>query len=258
MPAEDWAAAAITPHLEDQDPASYYRILPPEYLVVNRLSDSDETARHAREAIRRSREGAARGEAARRSRDLASYDNALAFTFKYPLSQGNGRFNTAASNAGVLYASFHERTALAERAYRQVRLLREKGTARSTPSSMAGVTRIAFDVQRCRVADLTSPPFDTDPAWTATGSDYTAPQLFAQNARVAGAHGIIYTSVRDFQGGSNIALFDYQRLAQRAIDRRRVRDWFMTASTTAVDMQTSAGAHMRFSFGPDGAPIRPA
>jgi len=256
MTPDKWDADAITPHLSLRDAASCFRVLPPEYLVVNRFSGDRETARHARNAIRRSRENAAHRHTQVTRKNLTSYDNALAFAFKYPRCQGDGRFNTSAS-AGVLYASFQERTALAERAYQQVRLLREKYGALTMAITMIGVTRIAFDIQPCWIADVTSPPFNTHPGWSSPDSDYQDTQIFADNARKSEAAGVFYSSARDRVDGTNLALFDYQCLAQRQLDRRRLRDWFMSATATTVDMQTSAGAHERFLFDRYGAPCPP-
>lgn len=250
---DQWQVAAIASHIVEWPATSWYRVLPPEYLVVNRLAGNVETARHAREAIRQSRDRAARGR-----HGLAHYDNALAYAFRFPRSQDNGRFNSAASYKGVLYASLNEETALAERAYQQVRLLRERGRPLTTPITMVGVTRIGFDTLPCRVCDVTAAPFNTESSWMDPQSDYKATQTFAEKARAAEAQAIVYPSARDLAARANLALFDYQRLAQRQLDRRRVRDWFMSAATSTVDLQTSAGAHVRIAFDANGAPCPPS
>lgn len=129
----------------------------------------------------------------------------LATPFRYgaPYPRGS-RFRRAGMTPGVFYASQSPATAMAEVAFHRLLFFAESP---GTPWPANAAEHTAFAVRyRARAGlDLTEPPFDEDAA-LSDPSNYEPCQALADVARAAGVQALRYRSVRDPNGGQNVAL----------------------------------------------------
>jgi len=228
-----------------------YRVIPPRHFLVSSAASSDRAANAVMAAIRQQKSGALQASSA----SLYAYDDGLAYEFKHPRVQGSARFSPERPTAGTLYCAYQARTALAERAFQQWRFIREQGGGEL--STHVPTTQISFDLTAMPAIDVRQPPFDQEVAFAAPGQDYAETQAFAQQVRDTTAAGIVYTSVRDIEHGANLALFSVEALARSTLDRRRVRDWFVSVSATSdeVIIQSTSGTTHHFGFDAQGRPV---
>lgn len=127
----------------------------------------------------------------------------LLFTpFRYP-ARADSRFRRAGEGRGVFYAAERIETAAAEMAFwRRLFFLESPGTA--PPAGTLEMTAFAVDYA-AQALDLTLAPWRDDPA-LSDKADYRACHRVADTARGLGAGAILYRSVRDPAGGTNVAI----------------------------------------------------
>jgi hypothetical protein len=133
-------------------------------------------------------------------------DYLLSTPFRYGAPYPHGsRFRRAGRTLGVYYAAEEPRTAVAEMAFYRLLFFAESPDT-PWPSDAAEYTAFAAEVASGRSIDLTAAPFDREGARWTHPTDYAATQDLADNARAASVEIIRYRSVRDPEGGSNLAL----------------------------------------------------
>ena len=139
----------------------------------------------------------------------------LATPFRYgaPYPAGS-RFRRAGLSEGVFYAAQEPGTAVAEVAfYRLLFFAESPGTP--WPSNPAEYTAFSVAYATRRGIDLAAGTLARDPAaWTHL-TDYAACQALADAARGARIEAIRYRSVRDPDGGRNIALLSARAFARK-------------------------------------------
>ena len=151
-------------------------------------------------------------------------DYLLATPFRYgsPYPFGS-RFRRAGRTKGVYYAAENVTTAVAEMAfYRLLFFAESPGTP--WPKDAAEYTAFSAAIRTGSAIDLTRPPLDRDHAKWLHATDYAACQQLADTAREAEIDAIRYQSVRDPQGGANIAVLSCRAFAKpRPVDRQTWR-----------------------------------
>jgi hypothetical protein len=244
-----WNPISIEPHVKPDKPRTVHRVLPPQHLLVRQVSTTPRELAVLTDAIRRQR---AREH---RRHEIEAFDDAIAFVFKHPHVQGDARFSRARPSEGTLYAAYRIVTALSERAFHQLRFYRDQGD--HIDGKLIPVIQIAFDLTALPIVDLSVPPFAADLDLLSASTQYSYSQKFADAVRKTHALGIVYPSVRDPERGSNVALLSHRGLASRRLDRRRVRDWFMTLNPQANTalLQTTQGEATWFGFDAHGRPL---
>lgn len=126
--------------------------------------------------------------------------------FRYGALYPRGsRFRRAGLTPGVFYASVQAPTAVAEVAFYRLLFFAESPDT-PWPSNAAEYTAFSAQYATGRAVDLTLAPFAGDAEAWEHCSDYGACQALADVARAAGIEAIRYRSVRDPDGGMNIAL----------------------------------------------------
>ncbi|MDS7596440.1 RES family NAD+ phosphorylase [Agrobacterium tumefaciens] len=138
--------------------------------------------------------------------ECAGLDYLLATPFRYGAAYPHGsRFRRAGFTEGVYYAAARVETALAEMAfYRLLFYAESPGTP--LPANPAEYTAFAAAISTDAALDLTEPELCRDEAvWTDPGN-YEPCQALADAARQVKVEAIVYRSVRDPDGGDNIAL----------------------------------------------------
>lgn len=146
--------------------------------------------------------------------ECAGLDYLLATPFRYGAVYPHGsRFRRAGRTLGVFYAARTVITALAEMAfYRLLFFADSPGTP--FPSDAAEYTAFSAAVETGRLIDLTEPPLDRDGRLWTDRLDYSSCQALAENARAGGIEAIAYRSVRDPEGGMNVALLTARAFAR--------------------------------------------
>lgn len=135
----------------------------------------------------------------------AGLDYLLATPFRYAPYPRGSRFRRARQPEGCFYAAEQVETAAAEEAfYRLLFFLDAPGT--TLPANPQERTAFRVPAETGHAIDLTLPPFDQDAAVWGHPTDYGPCQDFADAARTAGIEAIRYRSVRDPDGGTNLAL----------------------------------------------------
>lgn len=135
----------------------------------------------------------------------AGLDYLLATPFRYAPYRHGSRFRRARQPDGCFYAAERVETAVAEEAfYRLLFFLDAPATRR--PANPQERTAFRVPAGTGLAADLTVPPLNRDMATWVHPTDYGPCQAFADVARAAGVEAIRYHSVRDPDGGANLAL----------------------------------------------------
>jgi hypothetical protein len=159
-------------------------------------------------------------------------DYLMATPFRYGAAYPYGsRFRRAGFTEGVYYAAASVDTALAEMAFYRL-LFYAESPATSLPSNAAEYTAFSVGIKTEKGLDLTRPPLSADEALWTDRQNYTACQALADSAREAGIEAILYRSVRDPQGGMNIALLTARAFATRAPLERST--WRIRLSASGV------------------------
>jgi hypothetical protein len=117
------------------------------------------------------------------------------------------RFRKADERPGVLYASEHEATAIAETAYWRLSFF-SRSPGFVPPSTTSEHLSFKVKVKAKRALDLTRLPLIADAAWWNDPLDYMACQDLAGAARVADAQLIRSKSVRAPEARAKVAIFD--------------------------------------------------
>jgi len=159
-------------------------------------------------------------------------DYLLATPFRYGSIYPQGsRFRRAGRTLGVYYASEEARTAVAEMGFYRLLFFAES-PATPWPSDAAEYTAFAAEVATERALDLTAPPLDRHEARWTNPTSYAETQDLADAARAGSIEIIRYRSVRDRNGGSNLALVTCRTFLQPAPVERQ--SWRIRVSPSGV------------------------
>ena len=173
----------------------------------------------------------------------------LLFTpFRYgtPRPQGS-RFRRAGRTPGVFYASERVETAVAEIVFHRLLFLADS-PATLWPDNAAEYTGFAARLATERALDLTRPPLSAqEDVWTRP-EDYGPCQRLADDCRAAGGQLIRYRSVRDPQGGVNLAVLDCSAFAHPEPLERQ--SWRIRLTPTGAQALCDTPTH-RLEFAPD-------
>ncbi|WP_027230590.1 RES family NAD+ phosphorylase [Phyllobacterium sp. UNC302MFCol5.2] len=132
-------------------------------------------------------------------------DYLLATPFRYGRYPGNSRFRREGYSPGVFYSSEMVETAVAETAfYRLLFFIESPGTP--WPRNALEFTAFEARYATTHAIDLTVAPFAEHRSRWTHPTDYSACLDLADAALAAGIDLIRYQSVRDPQGGANLAL----------------------------------------------------
>jgi RES domain len=147
-------------------------------------------------------------------------DFLLMTPFRYSASNPYGtRFRRPNAPDGVFYAAENPSTAIAEMAFYRLLFFAESPLT-PWPQNPGEYTAFAAEFGSERILDLTVGPFD-DHHLLYDLVDYSFSQVFALSAREANIEILRYTSVRDPQRKSNLALLSPKAFAKpELIDRQ--------------------------------------
>jgi hypothetical protein len=166
----------------------------------------------------------------------------LATPFRYgaPYPAGS-RFRRAGLTEGVFYAAEATATAVAEIVFWRLLFFAES-PATPWPANAAEYTAFAAAWATRKAIDLTRGRLARDEARWSHRTDYTACQALADAARAAGVEVIRYRSVRDPQGGHDLALLTPRAFARRKpVGQQTWRIRLSEAGAQAVCEQPRAG-----------------
>jgi hypothetical protein len=156
----------------------------------------------------------------------------LATPFRYDSVYPIGsRFRRAGRTAGVFYASERPRTAVAEVAFRRL-LFFAASPATAIPSNASALTMFAIPFRATCGLDLTVLPLSRDRETWMHPTEYAPCQALADAARQSEIELIRYESVRDRQGGVNVALLSCRAFGANAPQSRQT--WRMRISPLGV------------------------
>ncbi|MFO1091477.1 MAG: RES family NAD+ phosphorylase [Hyphomicrobiales bacterium] len=177
----------------------------------------------------------------------------LATPFRYGAAYPHGsRFRRAGRTEGVYYASEAPHTAIAELAFWRLLFFAESPET-PWPDNLGVFTAFAAAVETDAAIDLSRPPLDRDGAAWRNPIDYEPCQRLAAAARTADLELIRYASVRDPQGGHNVALLTCSAFAQPAPVQQET--WRLRLSAAGVlaiaDLPRRALAFGRDAFATD-------
>jgi hypothetical protein len=129
----------------------------------------------------------------------------LATPFRYWPYPSASRFRRADQLDGCFYGATTPETAIAEMAFYRWLFFAE-APGMHLPANALEHTAFTVQVSAARALDLTAPPLDRDAATWSHPTDYTGCHDLADSARQAGVAVMRYRSVRDPQGGMNLAV----------------------------------------------------
>lgn len=132
-------------------------------------------------------------------------DYLLATPFRYAPYPRGSRFRRARQSEGCFYAAERIETAVAEEAFHRLLFFLDAPGVK-LPANPQERTAFRVSVEAGHAIDLTSPPFNRDAAVWEHPTDYGPCQALADAARAGGIDAIRYHSVRDPDGGTNLAL----------------------------------------------------
>jgi hypothetical protein len=159
-------------------------------------------------------------------------DYLLATPFRYgaPYPQGS-RFRRAGMTLGVYYAAERPATAVAEMAFYRLLFFAESPST-PWPADASELTAFSATVATRALVDLTMPPMnEAREHWTSIAT-YESCQNFADVVRQAEGDIIRYLSVRDPEGGCNLAVLMCRAFAEpRPIDRQT---WRLRLSASGI------------------------
>lgn len=139
----------------------------------------------------------------------------LSTPFRYATVAPKGtRFRRAGMTEGAFYAAEAPQTAVAEMAFWRLLFFAESPDT-PWPSNPAQYTAFAAAYATQRAIDLTSARYKRDRARWMHVTDYAHCQAFADSARASKIEIIRYGSVRDPDGGMNLALLTCRAFAKR-------------------------------------------
>ena len=157
----------------------------------------------------------------------------LATPFRYAPYPSGSRFRRAGQPDGVYYAGESVESAIAELAFHRLLFFVESpGT--KLPARPTEHTAFSVPCVTDRMIDLTLSPFSRDhPKWSDL-LDYTACQELADTARSAKVQVIRYRSVRDPEGGCNLAVLAPEALG--ATEPLRFETWRLFIRSTGMQV----------------------
>lgn len=155
--------------------------------------------------------------------DCAGLDYLLMTPFRYsPANPWGSRFRRPFAEGGVFYASDRPRTCVAEAVFHRLLFFAES-PATPWPQNPAEYTAFAVDLQSDHAVDVAVLPAEDAEAILARQS-YQAGQAFSDAARRGAIEIIRYPSVRDSEGGMNVAVLSPAAFAVKApVDRQSWR-----------------------------------
>jgi hypothetical protein len=156
--------------------------------------------------------------------DARGLDYLLATPFRYGAFYPTGsRFRRAGKTLGVFYAAASLQTAVAEMAFYRL-LFYAESPATPLPANASDYTAFSARIDTENGLDLTLPPLSAGREAFEHPTDYTACQTLADTARAAELNALLYRSVRDPEGGKNLALLEPRGFgAREPVERRAVR-----------------------------------
>jgi hypothetical protein len=165
----------------------------------------------------------------------------LATPFRYPPLPWGSRFGHR-FEPSLFYASRSTSTCLAESAY--YRCVFWSGIATPPPAPLdTRHTLFSVPLRAARGLQLQHEPFDEFAAELTHRRDYVATQALGTALREAGVDAIEYTSARDPEGGTNVALFTPAALGA---DKPTILDeWLCSTSAEAVTYYSRTGGGVR-------------
>lgn len=155
----------------------------------------------------------------------------LAAPFRYRPAAEGSRFRRAGDPRGVLYAARAERTAVAEIAFWRLLFFAESPET-PWPERPLQLTSFALDLEAGRSLALAEPPLDRDLEHWTDPVDYGPTQALAEVAREAGIELLRYPSVRDPEGGENLAVLACAAFARPG--PRDLRTWHLLLDADGV------------------------
>lgn len=166
--------------------------------------------------------------------------------FRYdPVNPHGSRFRRAGDRRGVFYGAEALRTALAELSYYRLRFFAASPDT-PLPRQQERLTAFCAAFRTACGLDLTRPPLVTGrAAWTDPAS-YAATQELAEAARAAAVEVIRYESVRDAEGGANVALLAPGVFTRP--DPLEQQTWFLYLAPTEVNCTRANDGGERWIF----------
>lgn len=160
------------------------------------------------------------------------------FRYEAPFPTGS-RFRPPGPSAGVFYGSEAVRTALAEISHYRLRFFQDSPDT-PLPRREERLTVFSVSYASARGIDLTQAPFAAQAELWTDPDDYGPTQALAENARQAGVEVIRYASVRDPEGGFNVALLEPSAFAER--EPREFQHWSLYLAAEEADCRRIDGA----------------
>jgi len=158
-------------------------------------------------------------------------DYLLATPFRYDADYPRGsRFRRPGRTPGVYYGAERVGTAVAEMAFYRLLFFAESPQT-PWPANAAEYTAFAVAVASETALDLTAEPFSRASAAWDDPVAYEACQALADAAREAGCEIIRYSSVRDPEGGANLALLACRAFSGNPASRQT---WRLRLSASGV------------------------
>lgn len=180
-------------------------------------------------------------------RECAHLHYLLYTPFRYVPYPHGSRYRRAGLTPGVFYAAEQVETAAAEAAfYRLLFFAESPGTP--WPVNPLSLTAFRFAYAHDRVLDLFTPAFAPHRAALTRLADYEPTQRLADAARSAAVGVIRYPSVRDPDGGANLALFTCLAFAASQPDEQQT--WHVQLNAHGVHCLCET-TRARLSFRPD-------
>lgn len=136
--------------------------------------------------------------------DVRGLHDLLSTPFRHPPLRNGSRFGTRLQR-GIFYASREVPTALAEVAY--YRFVFRAGTEAALGLVQTEHTAFRVSLDTRHGVDLTRPPFDAHARHLASPTDYVATQALGSAMREDGIALALFTSARDPERGTNVAVF---------------------------------------------------
>ena len=163
----------------------------------------------------------------------------LLFTpFRYPPLRHGSRFGTR-DEPGIWYGSDELRTVFAEKAY--YRFVFFSGSKADLSPVTVEQTAFRAEVDSRKGVDLSRPPFDAHGVAISSKTSYLASQSLGRAMRADGVAAFRYTSARDAQGGTNVALFAPAAFARSA--PRSPQTWICIAGQSRVRFTQKHALH---------------
>jgi hypothetical protein len=157
----------------------------------------------------------------------------LATPFRYDsIYPAGSRFRRAGRTAGVFYASENPRTAVAELAFHRLLFFARSPATEPPANAFSEYTMFATAFGSSRSLDLTAPLLSRDRKTWMHPTEYAACQMLAETARQSDGEVIRYESVRDPEGGANLALLSCRAFAGKAPQSRQT--WRLRISPMGI------------------------